>query len=569
MGAWAARQTRDRYDRHVRRAQLSVDSGAPLHRLAFAVEEALRLASLPGENEGRSYYFRHLNISGLPSDGNRSAWLEQFQRALGQEAEHALHGADPRAASVQAVFFRGEQEALEILLHRILARRPVNEWFWPMVTAAPSADGPASNAAMVLHIVERLRAQPASWTAVAVALFATQFDVVRLLEAIPPAAAQGWIREMDGSRPAPSRAPARIPASAQAPIQQALKIVGFRDIRVVWLTTLAVLLDSPAALAAGTAVWSARGILQQLISEGKTRLADRKPPDAIETGRLGAATPARPGTAEAVTPAHGEDIATGSSPRSDAQADVTPPDLVPVTPLDIQLDAEAANSGTLPLQDALRAFDMSAGPEPAIPVPASDVSGVASEFTRLPDTTPWQCTGLPTGAAGLFFLLNALERLGVSEAMATDLASVAPNFVTQVLHRLALYAGVADDDPIKIWLDSVVPSVSDEEPLPCEPSWWPANLVPDRYAAPLEYVLRVWCLAVRRWCWRTGKVTVRDVVSRAGVFSVSRTDLDVSLPIEEADIRVRRIGLDLDPGWLPWFGRVVRFHYLFRGEFHG
>jgi hypothetical protein len=74
---------------------------------------------------------------------------------------------------------------------------------------------------------------------------------------------------------------------------------------------------------------------------------------------------------------------------------------------------------------------------------------------------------------------------------------------------------------------------------------------------------------VRRWCWRTGKVTVRDVVSRTGVFSVNRTDLDVSLPIEEADIRVRRIGLDLDPGWLPWFGRVVRFHYLFRGEFHG
>ena len=46
-----------------------------------------------------------------------------------------------------------------------------------------------------------------------------------------------------------------------------------------------------------------------------------------------------------------------------------------------------------------------------------------------------------------------------------------------------------------------------------------------------------------------------------------RTDLDVSLPLDQADIRVRRAGLDLDPGWLPWFGRVVRFHYLFRGEF--
>ena len=215
------------------------------------------------------------------------------------------------------------------------------------------------------------------------------------------------------------------------------------------------------------------------------------------------------------------------------------------------------------------AFETPAAPEAVIPAPASNTSDFTPEFTRLPDTTPWQCVGLPTAAAGLFFLLNALERLGISEALATDLASAAPNFAAQVLHRLAAHAGVADDDPIMIWLDSVVPSASDEEPLRCDPAWWPTNFLPDREAAPLEYVIRVWCLAVRRWCWRTGKVTVRTVVSRAGVFSVNRTDLDVSLPIDEADIRVRRIGLDLDPGWLPWFGRVVRFHYLFRGEFHG
>jgi hypothetical protein len=26
-------------------------------------------------------------------------------------------------------------------------------------------------------------------------------------------------------------------------------------------------------------------------------------------------------------------------------------------------------------------------------------------------------------------------------------------------------------------------------------------------------------------------------------------------------LAVRRAGLDLDPGWVPWFGRVVGFHY--------
>jgi hypothetical protein len=47
---------------------------------------------------------------------------------------------------------------------------------------------------------------------------------------------------------------------------------------------------------------------------------------------------------------------------------------------------------------------------------------------------------------------------------------------------------------------------------------------------------------------------------------LTRTDLDVSLSIDSADIRIRRAGLDLDPGWLPWFGRVVRFHYRYRGD---
>jgi hypothetical protein len=77
-------------------------------------------------------------------------------------------------------------------------------------------------------------------------------------------------------------------------------------------------------------------------------------------------------------------------------------------------------------------------------------------------------------------------------------------------------------------------------------------------------LLRVWVLAVRRWCWRSAKLTLRPIVQRAGRVWLTRTDLDVTLPLDGADIRIRRIGLDIDPGWLPWlgeFGRVVRFHY--------
>ena len=37
--------------------------------------------------------------------------------------------------------------------------------------------------------------------------------------------------------------------------------------------------------------------------------------------------------------------------------------------------------------------------------------------------------------------------------------------------------------------------------------------------------------------------------------------IELHLPLSSADASLRRLGLDLDPGWLPWLGCVVRFVY--------
>jgi hypothetical protein len=152
-----------------------------------------------------------------------------------------------------------------------------------------------------------------------------------------------------------------------------------------------------------------------------------------------------------------------------------------------------------------------------------------------------------TDAAGLYFLLNALQRLEFAEEAST------PQFVARVLQKLAAHAGVANEDPILGWVTQTLLQSS---------RGGLTRMSPDE-----ERRVRVWCVRVRRWCWRTGGIRVREVVWRRGMVSLNRTDLDVSLPLEEVDLRIRRLGLDLDPGWLPWFGRVVRFHYLYRGEF--
>jgi hypothetical protein len=41
----------------------------------------------------------------------------------------------------------------------------------------------------------------------------------------------------------------------------------------------------------------------------------------------------------------------------------------------------------------------------------------------------------------------------------------------------------------------------------------------------------------------------------------TRTHLDLHFRLASVRVDVRRAGLDVDPGWVPWLGRVVRFHY--------
>ena len=51
------------------------------------------------------------------------------------------------------------------------------------------------------------------------------------------------------------------------------------------------------------------------------------------------------------------------------------------------------------------------------------------------------------------------------------------------------------------------------------------------------------------------------VLVRPGRLAWTRWSADVTWPLATADIDLRRAGWDVDPGWLPWIGRVVRYHY--------
>jgi len=74
-------------------------------------------------------------------------------------------------------------------------------------------------------------------------------------------------------------------------------------------------------------------------------------------------------------------------------------------------------------------------------------------------------------------------------------------------------------------------------------------------------VSNAWLVACRRWLRRYPGIGLSRLVSRPGQIRVTPTHIDMRFDIALAELSVRRAGLDIDPGWVPWFQRVVTFRY--------
>lgn len=499
MSAMPWLQQLERGDRSVRRLHMRLPAGESRTRVSFALEEALRLTVLPGEEQGRAYYFRRVALQGLPPTAPRSLWLNTCQQSLRSMAERAIHGRDARAARADAVFFHTQQEALEWFLGCLLGAArsmavssPVAlPWFAPMVSDVPSDESVTSQ---FIAVIERLRRLPSGWFAAAIAIFSTlpasAAELTSILASLPVTRVRAWLQEFGWIDAATTSIalPPSLSSGKRETLRRLIAMSGFAwstsrlltagsqertafrpEPRLLWLAVLAIAAEQPSELSRGTLVQSAETLLETL-----------------------------------------EVAAIAPSPRVDR---------------------------------------------------ANDVDPVPGE-TR--ETSSTQLDGQPSEAAGLYFLLNALRHLGIESALRAEPALEQYGFVPRLLLALARSAGVSLEDPVLDWAHSELQHTK----LHIEPviaaSSWPRNLPapPAGFCVQDSNLVRIWKLAVRRWCWRLAAVTLREIIIRPGRILLNRADLDVTLSLELADVRIRRVGLDLDPGWLPWFGRVVRFHYV-------
>jgi hypothetical protein len=139
-----------------------------------------------------------------------------------------------------------------------------------------------------------------------------------------------------------------------------------------------------------------------------------------------------------------------------------------------------------------------------------------------------------TQAGGLFFLLPLLARAGLPphlETLSADEAAVLP---WQLLRLGLRHARTPDDDPLVLALREFPPS---GQPL-----------------GP-------WLIAAHRQARRLSGLSLRQLIARPALVTLSATHVDLFFRPGDADIRLRRAALDVDPGWVPWLGRVIAFHF--------
>jgi hypothetical protein len=154
---------------------------------------------------------------------------------------------------------------------------------------------------------------------------------------------------------------------------------------------------------------------------------------------------------------------------------------------------------------------------------------------------------------GLLFLLHVVDETGVP-ARATGAGPLAAHSLVWVLHRIALLiVPCAPDDPAALAFAGLAP----DAPVPDE-----GDASADVQAALLELADAIHTAAAGRLAMDPEAEDLFTLCARTAEVVADPGWVDVHFPLDSVSLQVRRAGLDVDPGFLPWLGVVVRFTYV-------
>ena len=133
----------ERSSRRVHLLRLRTPDTALRLRIQSGLEEALSRTSLPGEDQGRVYFFRRLRLPNLRADQPSLEWIARCSEQLLALSRDAVHLDDPQSGSVDATYAHDSTEPLRLQFSRWIEDRETREWFWPQAKAGLTARSPA------------------------------------------------------------------------------------------------------------------------------------------------------------------------------------------------------------------------------------------------------------------------------------------------------------------------------------------------------------------------------------------------------------------------------------------
>jgi hypothetical protein len=522
--------------RVVRHLRVSAPDEAAVRALLPRLEDALRCASLP-DGGARVLLVRRLALGRVAAGISAGALAQRVEQQLVESDVTWIDGGTASAERAEHVCFASALDARLQLAARLLRGQPCEAWYWRLAVPEWRRGEPLALQLRAITLTV------AGWPEAMVALPAWVAGVV----GVTSADGALWLTQaFDESQGAALLRHVGItmrPATPAAPIATR---------RPAWLQTLLGAVGPPEHAARSDAASRRAGLhgtpesheSHQTCGEPVMReipaLGDHADSASPDTVRLDVdAHRPTPATHAGIDGSQGSGAKTGAAsrpvtaPGRSASASVPEPH-----PSD-----DTATPDARPSTHLIRDL--------ASVRPLAQTEGAGPASTENPPQTPaYTAPVMPDGrlmhsrCAGLLFLLPVLARLGIvgwcAEA-GLDCASFTREVLRGALQRLR----VPPDEPAWALVLDVRSGAT------------AAQLA----APPVGPQAASWLRAVRRWLRRHGRIGLARLVLRPGHIGLTATHVDIHFRLVDADLQVRRLGLDIDPGWLPWFGRVVGFHY--------
>lgn len=204
------------------------------------------------------------------------------------------------------------------------------------------------------------------------------------------------------------------------------------------------------------------------------------------------------------------------------------PPAQPLRPIHRQPAAQAASTSTAGPSPGFTDSDKPQAPPTHGTAPAHD----APAAPALLDTSTWH----PTQWGGVLFWL---ARMG-------EYAQDSPVSLPLLLRETALALGAPADDPV------VIAFCGGQRP---------DGEAPPGLQAQAAALVRSWSDWLDRAAPELPSPRLPHVCRRAGRLRLEPGWIELHLPMDAVDTGIRRLALDLDPGWLPWLGCVLRICY--------